>query len=124
MAILVVATPSLAGNAPSAAGCDAARSLLDRGELDKARDAYLDVLAADSSSRCAPRGLRAVTRGKRQEERLCAEGAVLAKADQREEAERRYVAALKENVASDCAKEGLAAKKSKGFWHHVGDGIA
>lgn len=88
--------------------CTPAIAALERGEIDNARDLYLDALASDDSTACAIRGLRITTKRSRSETKLCAEGNVLAEDQRPEAAERRYIAALRLNATSECAKEGLA----------------
>jgi tetratricopeptide (TPR) repeat protein len=98
-----------AGSAPSPALCATSDSALQRGQLEKARDAYMDVLAGDAQAECAIEGLREVTQAVRAEERLCEEGAKLAKGgeEQQAEARQRYAGAMQKNAQSSCAAKGL-----------------
>jgi tetratricopeptide (TPR) repeat protein len=94
--------------APEGSGCAAADAALQRADLGKARQDYLDVLASEPSSRCALDGLNEVTAATRGEERLCAEGKAFAEAGKSEESRQAYAAALRLNLESECASKGLA----------------
>jgi tetratricopeptide (TPR) repeat protein len=89
-------------------GCAQAEAARERGQLEAARSAYLEVLAGNRQSECATRGLDEVAAASRAEDRLCAEGKALAKGGEDAEARQRYVAALEENVDSECAAAGLS----------------
>lgn len=109
---LSTATAAATTEPPStspAAVCATAKSALERGQLEEARDGYMDVLASDPQAGCAIAGLREVTKAVRAEERLCKEGANLAKGgeEQKAEARQRYAAAMGKNADSSCAAKGL-----------------
>jgi len=124
-AIVVLVLATLGSNAAGApatgASCPGAKAALERGQLEAARDEYLDVLASEAGSECAERGLRETTTATRAEQRLCAEGKALADSGDAEEAQQRYVNALAENVNSECATEGLKPPPGKSLMDRVGE---
>jgi len=101
--------PAVESDPNPSALCATPDSALQRGQVEKARDAYMDVLASDPQAECAIQGLREVTQAVRAEERLCKEGASLAKGgeEQQAEARQRYAAAMQKNAESSCAAKGL-----------------
>jgi tetratricopeptide (TPR) repeat protein len=90
--------------------CTSANAAFEQGELEKARDGYMDVLASDPNEACAAAGIAKVTKAARAEKKFCEEGEKLAQGDDaaKAEARRRYVAALEKNVESACATKGLS----------------
>lgn len=106
MAIVAGVSPS-AGAEESSAPCAGPNAKLAQGDLDAARDGYIEVLAANPNATCATSGLADVHASQNHEKKLCAEAAALDEADKAEEADARYSAALRENVGSACAKKGL-----------------
>lgn len=109
----ISATSVTAQPAPGAV-CQRADSLLRNREIEKARDAYMDLLE-DSGPQCAIDGLQDVAVVKRQESHLCEQGAELAASDH-DASVRKYVAALRENTESECALAGLAPLATDDPW--------
>ena len=106
--LLAIAAP---GTASAHDPCAPAGALLDEHELAKARDAFMDVKGPDNGCVRLARNLATISRALAAEKRLCAEGAVLAGSGKDDEAQRAYVRALEVNVASACAKKGMAEPK-------------
>ena len=102
--------PAVAGpESGSSAGdaCETGRAYLSEGEVDKALETYLRSLNATTVP-CIDSGLVAVANAKRLEAAYCARGETLAKAGRDDDAVRQYALAIDVNVASECARKGLA----------------
>jgi len=102
--------PAVAGTgsgSPADDACETGTAYLREGEVDKALDTYLKALSVTTVP-CIDSGLLAVAAAKRREAGYCARGDTLAEAGKDDEAVRQYVAAIEVNVASECAREGLA----------------
>jgi len=115
LALVGAATAGSSADSDPGGHCAAGDASMRDGQLDQAVDAYLEALRADAA--CADAKLRAAAAAKRLEARLCAEGDDRAELGKDGEAQRKYVDALNVNVASDCAREGIAARpesKSRG----------
>lgn len=106
LAALGVATPAAA---QTQAGCQPGAAALEKGELGKARDAYLEALRVEGSSQCATAGLKEVTTKTHEEEKLCAQAGKLTESGETAEAHQLYVQALGLNTESKCATEGLGS---------------
>lgn len=111
--LLVALASALAVAAPGTASaqdpCGSAKALLAEHDLAEARDVLMGVAGPDDG--CVRRNLATINRELATEKKLCAQGAVLAKSGKDEAAQRAYVRALEVNVASTCAKKGLAEPK-------------
>lgn len=132
MAASLTAVAALAGSstalAQDQAGCAEPRSLEVRRQLDKAKEAYLKVLAADQATECAVDGLTRVTNAQIDAEALCDRAARAKKANRPDVADELYAAALAKDVGSECARKGLTAPAKtssawKDFWGGVGDAV-
>jgi tetratricopeptide (TPR) repeat protein len=90
-------------------------------QLEKARDAFLDVLANDEKSPCAASGLAKVRVAEHREAQLCTQGGTLSESGLDDAAQAKYVEALGENVVSKCATKGLSGLDDTGLWGGVDD---
>lgn len=110
-ALAAAGVPTLAGAAEPAGDdplCATADSLARKGEPTAAQAEYRRLRPRPA---CATAGLRATDEALDRDARLCAEGAALDAAKRNDDADGRYVEALKSNVDSKCAAAGLAPKK-------------
>lgn len=126
-ACLCAATVALAPTAAYAHAdkpCAPAEDLMQQRELDKARDALVDLTAQGQSNPCVAADLKTIKDARVKEAGLCALGDKVAKSDATE-ARHDYIAAYDLNLESACATKGIAALDKKSTWFSdARDGIS